>query len=300
MYKWYEKEGAKEWLVDLSHSHLREVSDIMEEAAMRQHAAHLLASCECVFEPEKLHEVTQEIMSSRIRQIEAALYLTYKNFATQSFLIPGELDKECTILPPRLREKQYYDARSKAYKIKRFLLDLYRYIDSKPLYWWYKSPSLEYAINLFKEENEEKLLLDKERKKSPEKSNKSNKEIPMDNQNQPQNSNRKEPTEKQVNLALNVRKPMFIESAKELVTFLENQNDPQWWLDRQRFDWCVSSFIKIKSAEWKSNKSQQEVQQSAGQQESSVNKPAYTPPAQNSAEVPVETDMSGQSSGMKF
>lgn len=68
----------------------------------------------------------------------------------------------------------------------------------------------------------------------------------MNTQPKPQ----KELSESQINSAINIRKPMFLESARDLVKFLENQNDPLWWHNRPKFHYCVASFSSVKAKEW--------------------------------------------------
>lgn len=93
-------------------------------------------------------------------------------------------------------------------------------------------------------------------------------------------------TEKQVEFALNTRKPMFIDSAKELVTFLEKQNDPKWWLDRKKFNWCVSSFVKTKTEEWYAQHPEKRPEQQQGIQAQSQEK--VTPQANAQSEPSVK------------
>ena len=111
-------------------------------------------------------------------------------------------------------------------------------------------------------------------------------------------------TEKQVNFAMNTRKPMFIESAKELVNFLEQQNDPQWWLDRKQFNWCVSSFVKCKAEEYYQQNPDKRPQ---AKQENTVGvttntqvgaQPIGQPPAQPTPAAQFHAEV--ESSGMKF
>ena len=97
-------------------------------------------------------------------------------------------------------------------------------------------------------------------------------------------------SEKQVDFALNTRKPMFVENAKELVEFLQKQNDPKWWLDRRRFDWCVSTYVKMKSDQWFEQHPEKRPQQNAEQnQNNSVvaqdtpAKPSFSQPQEEQA-----------------
>lgn len=68
----------------------------------------------------------------------------------------------------------------------------------------------------------------------------------MSTQEKPQ----KELSEKQLNLAFNVRKKMFVQNAEEMLAFLKNQNEPQWWLNRSNFMMCARSFNKQKREEY--------------------------------------------------
>lgn len=68
----------------------------------------------------------------------------------------------------------------------------------------------------------------------------------MDNPQKP----KKQLSEKQINNALSIRKPMFLESARELVKYLESINDPLWWHNRPKFHYCVASFSSAKAEEW--------------------------------------------------
>ena len=117
---------------------------------------------------------------------------------------------------------------------------------------------------------------------------------------QPEKKAERALTEKQVNYALNTRKPMFIKSAHELVNFLEQQNDPKWWLNRPQFNWAVQSFVKHQVEKYyeqnpdkRPQKDQSPVaEQSAPASSQSQASPQRTPPAQEHAEA--------ESAGMKF
>lgn len=63
-------------------------------------------------------------------------------------------------------------------------------------------------------------------------------------------SPKKQLTDAQVNRALNVLKPMFIDDAKKMVDFLEQQNDPNWWHVRPKFVMCAKSFNKHQREEY--------------------------------------------------
>ena len=85
---------------------------------------------------------------------------------------------------------------------------------------------------------------------------------------------KKELSESQINSAINIRKPMFLESARDLVKYLETQNDPLWWHNRPKFHYCVASFSSEKAKEWyeqhpekrpKNDRDENQVQQNVNQ-----------------------------------
>ena len=111
-------------------------------------------------------------------------------------------------------------------------------------------------------------------------------------------------SEKQIDFAINVRKPMFVENAKELVNFLEQQNDTKWWLDRRKFDWCVSTFVKMKADQWYEQHPEQRPQQNAEQNQDFApeNNPGLqeVTPAKSSFSEPPAEQVVVSNSGMKI
>ena len=100
----------------------------------------------------------------------------------------------------------------------------------------------------------------------------------MDEAAKTNGKSKNELSEKQIDFALNTRKPMFVENAKELLDYLQKQNDPKWWLDRRKFDWCVSTYVKMKSDQWFEQHPEKRPQQKPEQNQNNSIVAQDTPP----------------------
>lgn len=150
---WHSDQEALKWLNEgISAEDFREAELILKDKISLDTAIHLFAAEEDHRRRCDLQQITEEIQSCEFKTLEAVLFLLYKRASLKGFGTTSSVKIPRKI--PRLTDKQYLLALEKELDFTQRLLQLIKLLFKKPLYWWYKCPSISFALNSLEEKKE--------------------------------------------------------------------------------------------------------------------------------------------------